>query len=274
MNTGTAGGQDRGQGRGRGRVAGIATALAVSLVLVVATSASADSTASAAATVAPIDSAATGNYLLTVANTGEQKITLFTFGGGDGVAVAPSTCTYNAPLSGETGCSGIEPGKTAQVCFTGESSRDVHVFFGEANPITVVPALVGTASACPVPGFNPPPKAAPGPMGGSGSGTEKAGSTVAGFSLGKLKYKPKKGVATLPVTVTGAGSLKLSGKGVKTSTTRAKAAGTFTFTIQAGGKTASKLASTGKATVKVSVTFTPAGGAPTSASKTVKLTKG
>lgn len=272
MNTGTAGKQDRAQARGRGRVAGVATALAVSLVLTVATSASA-STASAVATVAPIDSAATGNYLLTVANTGEQKITVFTFGGGNGAAVAPSTCTYGAPLAGETGCPGIEPGKSVQVCYTGESSRDVHVFFGEASPITVVPALVGTASSCPVPGFSPPAKTAPAPVGGSGS--EKGGSTVASssFSFGKVKYKIKKGVATLPVTVTGPGSLKLSGKGVKTSTTSAKAAGTFTFTIHASGKAASKLASTGKATVEVSVTFTPVGGTPSSASKTVKLAK-
>ena len=155
MNTGTAEKQDRDQARGRGRVAGVATALAVALALAVVPSASAD-TASAVATVSPIDSAATGNYLLTVVNNGEQKITLFTFAGGNGAAVAPSTCTYNAPLAGETGCGGIiEPGKSIQVCYTGESSRGVHVFFGEANPITIVPDLVGTASACPVPGFNP-----------------------------------------------------------------------------------------------------------------------
>ena len=114
-------------------------------------------------------------------------------------------------------------------------------------------------------------KTAPAPVGGTGS--EKGGSTVAGFSFGKLKYKAKKGVATLPVKVTGPGSLKLSGKGVKTSTISAKAAGTFTFTVQASGKAASKLASTGKATIKATITFTPVGGPPTGASKTVKLVK-
>ena len=91
--------------------------------------------------------------------------------------------------------------------------------------------------------FQPPPaKPAPSPVGGG----EKGGSAVAGFSFGKVKYKTKKGVATLPVNVTGLGSLKLSGKHVKTSTARAKAAGTFTFTIRASGKAASKLASTGQ----------------------------
>jgi subtilisin-like proprotein convertase family protein len=114
------------------------------------------------------------------------------------------------------------------------------------------------------------------------------GSIGAGWSLnisapvntvtaGKPKLNKKKGTAQVPVTVADAGQLTLSGKGVKTaSATKAKAVagpGTVKLTVKPKGKTRSKLNSTGKATVKVTITFTPTGGTPNVTTKKIKLKK-
>ena len=69
----------------------------------------------------------------------------------------------------------------------------------------------------------------------------------------------------------GPGTIKLTGKKVKTATVRAKKAGTFKLTVKAKGKVAAKLATVGKVTVKVAITFTPTGGKPKTESETVRL---
>ncbi len=262
MNTDTAGKQDRGEVRGRTWAAGVAAVLAVALMIVPSASAETIPTASAVATVAPIDSATTGNYLLTVTNTGEQQIQFFIFSGGNGAAISPGTCTYNQPIAGAIGCPSIAPKSSMQVCYTGESASQVTPFFPEASVVPFAPALVGTVGSCPVAGFNPPAKTAP-----------TTGAPATAFSLGKAKVHTKNGTATLGVTVPAAGKVKLSGKGVKGATVNAKAAGAVNLTVKASGKAAQKLAKTGKVKVKVSVTFTPTGGSPTTHSKTVTLTK-
>lgn len=97
------------------------------------------------------------------------------------------------------------------------------------------------------------------------------------LTAGKPKLNKKKGTAQVPVTVGDAGKLTLSGKGVKTaSASKSKAVagpGTVKLTVKPKGKTASKLNSTGKATVKVKITFTPNGGAAKSVKKKIKLKK-
>ena len=75
------------------------------------------------------------------------------------------------------------------------------------------------------------------------------------------------------MTVPGAGSVRLSGQGVKGQTVKAKSAGPVSLTVKAKGNSAATLAKTGKVTLHVSVTFTPSGGSPTTLKKNVKLLK-
>ena len=134
--------------------------------------------------------------------------------------------------------------------------------------------------------------------GGAANGTWKlfvedccsadAGSIGGGWSLsltgpvntveaGKPKLNKKKGIAVLPVTVGDAGTLTLKGKGVRSaSASEAKAVGgpgTVKLTVKPTGKTASKLDSTGKATAKVKIKFTPNGGTSRTVKKKIKLKK-
>jgi subtilisin-like proprotein convertase family protein len=114
------------------------------------------------------------------------------------------------------------------------------------------------------------------------------GSVTGGWSLnltapvntvkaGKPKLNKKNGTAQVPVTVADAGNLTLSGKGVKSaSATKSKAVsgpGTVKLRVKPKGKTAKKLNSTGKATVKVKITFTPTGGTSSVTTKKIKLKK-
>jgi hypothetical protein len=98
------------------------------------------------------------------------------------------------------------------------------------------------------------------------------------LDLGKLKRKKAKGTAVLPVTVPGAGTVSLSGKGVvdqpaakghraKTATTTVK------LRVKPAGKAKRKLNSSGKAKVTLVVTYVPAGGPAVTATKRVKLIK-
>jgi subtilisin-like proprotein convertase family protein len=97
------------------------------------------------------------------------------------------------------------------------------------------------------------------------------------ITTGKPKLNKKNGTATLPVTVADAGQLTLSGKGVKSASARESKAvagpGTVKLKVKPKGKTASKLNSTGKATVKVKITFTPTGGTSSVVTKKIKLKK-
>lgn len=103
------------------------------------------------------------------------------------------------------------------------------------------------------------------------------------FSFGRLKRNTVKGTALLPVTVPGAGTLSLSGKGVvKQRPARASVAiagravseaGTVKLLVKAKGKRKSKLNRIGKAKLKLNVTFTPTGGPPSPEAKKVTLRK-
>jgi subtilisin-like proprotein convertase family protein len=94
---------------------------------------------------------------------------------------------------------------------------------------------------------------------------------------GKPKLNKKKGTARLPVTVGDAGQLTMRGKGVKSaSASKSKAVagpGTVKLTVKPKGKTRKKLNSTGKASVKVKLTFTPNGGTSSTITKKIKLKK-
>lgn len=101
------------------------------------------------------------------------------------------------------------------------------------------------------------------------------------ISFGKLNKNRKKGTATLPVTVPGAGTLSLRGKGVvkqrplgaftAIAGRAVGGAGTVKLLVKTRGKSKRKLNRTGKARVKIKVIFTPTGGT-TNTTKTKKLT--
>jgi dipeptidyl aminopeptidase/acylaminoacyl peptidase len=93
------------------------------------------------------------------------------------------------------------------------------------------------------------------------------------FSFGKLKLNKKKGTATLIVQVPGAGSLVLGGKGVKKAKANAKAPGKVPLPVVSAAKAMKKLTEFGKVKLTLTVTFTPAGGAPNTESKKVTLKK-
>jgi hypothetical protein len=97
------------------------------------------------------------------------------------------------------------------------------------------------------------------------------------ITLGKPHLNRRKGTAKLPVTVPGAGDLSLAGKGVARRTSQAPravgAAGTVKLLVMPKGRTKRKLDRTGRAKVRVTVTFTPTGGSPNRQGKTVRLVK-
>jgi hypothetical protein len=104
------------------------------------------------------------------------------------------------------------------------------------------------------------------------------------FSFGRLKRNTKRGAAVLPVTVPGAGTLSLSGRGVagqQASTSRAASAGgravasasTVKLVVKGKGKKKKTLNETGKVKLNLAITYTPTGGDPTTRSMKVKLKK-
>jgi hypothetical protein len=96
------------------------------------------------------------------------------------------------------------------------------------------------------------------------------------FTIGDAALNKKKGNARLPITVPDAGTLTVSGKGVKARFTAAStsvAAGTSNVVIKPKGKTRKKLSSRGKAKVKLSITYTPAGVSANTQQTKLKLKK-
>jgi hypothetical protein len=100
--------------------------------------------------------------------------------------------------------------------------------------------------------------------------------TVNGLTVGQATRNMKNGTATLPVTVTDAGTVALAGNGVKPSSASksvAVPAGTTNLLVKAQGKKKKKLNRKGKVKVNVTVTYTPTGAAALSEQAKVKLKK-
>jgi hypothetical protein len=93
------------------------------------------------------------------------------------------------------------------------------------------------------------------------------------FSLGKPILNKKAGTAATPVTVPGAGTLTLGGKGVAAQNQVTSGAGTVQFKVKAKGAAKRKLNRTGKVTVTVAVTFIPNKGVPNTVTQEIKLRK-
>jgi hypothetical protein len=99
---------------------------------------------------------------------------------------------------------------------------------------------------------------------------------VSGLTVRKAKLNKDKGTAKLPITVTDPGTIKLTGKGVKqrsapASKSVATQGGNLKLLVKPKGKTASKLNDSGRAKVKVTITYTPTGGAPITKKKKLTL---
>jgi hypothetical protein len=96
------------------------------------------------------------------------------------------------------------------------------------------------------------------------------------FTLDQVIRNKKKGTAQLPVTVPDAGTLTLTGSGVKPRSARkavAVGAGTTNLLVKATGKKKRDLKRKGKAKVSVTVTYTPNGLSANSRQTSVKLKK-
>lgn len=99
------------------------------------------------------------------------------------------------------------------------------------------------------------------------------------FTLGKPKRKGfHYGTLKQPVTVAGPGTLSLTGKGVhavrpngKVKPPRVTGAGTYNLLVSPKGKTRRELQDSGRAKVRITITYTPTGGTPNSKNKTLVL---
>jgi hypothetical protein len=94
------------------------------------------------------------------------------------------------------------------------------------------------------------------------------------FTIGVVKRDLRKGTAKLTVNTPGRGTLALSGTGVKrVQVTTPASAAKVNVTVQATGKSKLTLSRVGHVSVRVTLTFAPAGGTPKSRSTTVVLKK-
>jgi len=91
------------------------------------------------------------------------------------------------------------------------------------------------------------------------------------FDFTKLKLFPAKGTATYKLDLPGPGKVSLSSPGLKKVKATASKAGDFNLKLTPTSATRSKLARSGQAKLKISVTFSPTGGTPSTEKRTVKL---
>jgi dipeptidyl aminopeptidase/acylaminoacyl peptidase len=91
------------------------------------------------------------------------------------------------------------------------------------------------------------------------------------FTFGKVRRNTKRGTANLTVNLPGPGALSLATGDVKPFVTRATAAGDVVLPVKPKRKAKGKLAKTGKAKVKLSVSYTPDNGDQKTKSTKVKL---
>ena len=121
-------------------------------------------------------------------------------------------------------------------------------------------------------GSSPNPGFIPNPASPSGIALDSL-SVPPLISINKVQLKPKKGIAMIIGHVAVAGQVRLGGKGLKTVARRRSGAGSFSLPLIPAGRVEKKLTDTGKAKVKVKITFTPASGSPELNERVVTLRK-
>jgi alpha-beta hydrolase superfamily lysophospholipase len=100
---------------------------------------------------------------------------------------------------------------------------------------------------------------------------QASGWLGARFSVGKPKLNKRKGTAKLPVTVPGAGKVRVTGAGFKSGGKTLTKPATTKLKIRARGKAKHGLHAHGKAPLKAKVTYIPAVGEKSTITKKVKL---
>jgi hypothetical protein len=91
--------------------------------------------------------------------------------------------------------------------------------------------------------------------------------------VGAVKLDKAKGMAALTIAAPGAGKLVVSGPGVAKVTMSVGAGGDVGVSLKAKGKALKTLNEKGKVSVKITIAFTPSGGATVTKTKTVVLKK-
>ena len=187
--------------------------------------------------------------------------------GGGGTGGGGGGAGFYGGGGGGGGCTHGGGGGGGGSSFVGDAVSSASI----STDTTGEPLVQLTPIPSPPPITSPPPIAPPPPI---------TPNSPNAFSFGKPKLNRKKGIAIEPVTVPGPGGLTLSGKGVATqrparaTTSRAvSAAGTVMLVVKPMGKIRRKLNRTGRAKVRVKVTYTPIGGSPNAQTKTIKLRK-
>jgi hypothetical protein len=110
--------------------------------------------------------------------------------------------------------------------------------------------------------------------GNSGGSTPPPGKTPPSNTVVPGSVKPKGTTAMLTVTVPGAGSVVVSGKGLVGAKANAKGAGPVQLKLALTSAEKKTLAQKGKVTIKVKIVFTPTGGSPGTTTKTVTFKAG
>lgn len=109
------------------------------------------------------------------------------------------------------------------------------------------------------------------PAGGKESATASLTLKKLAIKVGKVHFKPAKGIATISVKVPVAGTLRLSGKGLATVQRKPKGAKTLKLTIRAKGDAKKTLREVGKENLKPQINFRAPLGASVSKTKSVAL---
>ncbi|HET8861950.1 MAG TPA: hypothetical protein VFM94_01720 [Solirubrobacterales bacterium] len=108
----------------------------------------------------------------------------------------------------------------------------------------------------------------------SGPGVGPTPPPLSSFSFGRVVSNAKSGAALLTISVPGPGRLTVSGSKVKRSSVWVGGAGDVRLRVKTKGKALERLRRNGRVTVAVKVSFSPAGGAATTAQRKVVLKLG
>jgi hypothetical protein len=127
------------------------------------------------------------------------------------------------------------------------------------------------------------PRIAPACLGGTTAGNPDIGAyetivspplaACSALTIGKLSQNRKKGTGTLIVGVPGSGLLAASGKGLKATNASPAAAGDVTLDLRASRKARKRLVRTGKARLRIELSWTPTGGSASTQIDKVKLVR-
>lgn len=161
-----------------------------------------------------------------------------------------------SPIAGATG-----PGFTPDAAQVGRTVRVVDI----ASDPSIAKV---SSSTSPATGLV---AASAGSSGSSGAGGGSIAKPSNAAVLGKFTRNRKRGTGALLVSVPSAGTLTLTGKGVKKATARAAAPGKVRLRVQATGKAKKRLNAKGRVKVALTITFQPTGGDTASQSRTLSL---